>query len=316
MKAGATPVTPGRVNFCDAAATYCTDVHLLGTVQLTSAGTAVLKLVPGIGSHSYKAVFLGNNEGASSSSGAAALTVTGDYPTTTTIAQQGVAGNYTVTATVAGFVNRPGLASPAGLVSLLVTSNGNAVLGAVPLGTGISGLSWATPQSLAASLGPVSVAAGDFNGDGIPDLAVPNYYGNAVVVLLGNGDGTFEATPVNPATGSDPTSGGDGRLQRRWQGRPQAVTNQISNTVTVLLGNGDGTFDATSVSPATGGGPRSIRGSRRLQRRRQCADPRGDESKRQHGNDSAGQWGRDVPVQPPVSPQTGDSSLCSRRGRL
>jgi len=39
--------------------------------------------------------------------------------------------------------------------------------------------------------GPMSAAVGDFNGDGIPDLAVTNMWGNTVSVLLGNGDGTF-----------------------------------------------------------------------------------------------------------------------------
>jgi hypothetical protein len=56
---GATAVTTGLVNFCDATAAYCTDIHILGMAQLTSAGTATLKFVPGIGSHSYKAVFVG-----------------------------------------------------------------------------------------------------------------------------------------------------------------------------------------------------------------------------------------------------------------
>jgi hypothetical protein len=37
-----------------------------------------------------------------------------------------------------------------------------------------------------------SVTVGDFNGDGIPDLAVANL-GVSSVVLLGNGDGTFHA---------------------------------------------------------------------------------------------------------------------------
>jgi trimeric autotransporter adhesin len=48
--------TPGQVNFCDATAKFCTDIHLLGTAQLTANGTATLKFRPGVGSHSYKAV--------------------------------------------------------------------------------------------------------------------------------------------------------------------------------------------------------------------------------------------------------------------
>jgi hypothetical protein len=41
---------------------------------------------------------------------------------------------------------------------------------------------------------------GDFNGDGIPDFAVANYLSNDVSVLLGKGDGTFQAA-VNYASG-------------------------------------------------------------------------------------------------------------------
>src|SRR5262245_4442940 len=40
---------------------------------------------------------------------------------------------------------------------------------------------------------PQSVAIADLNGDGKPDLVSGNYYGPAISVLLGNGDGTFAA---------------------------------------------------------------------------------------------------------------------------
>ena len=106
VTAGGAAVTPGQVNFCDAAAKACADIHLLGSGQLIQSGpgasTTVLKFVPGAGIHSYKAVFLGTTGDAASSSDVSSLTVTGQLPTTTTIAQSGSPGNYTLTATVTG----------------------------------------------------------------------------------------------------------------------------------------------------------------------------------------------------------------------
>jgi hypothetical protein len=85
---GGTPTTPGQVNFCDATATYCTDIHLLGTAQLAANGTATLKFRPGVGSHSYKAVLvapaaLGPSASTVSSLTVTASTVTGKLATTT-----------------------------------------------------------------------------------------------------------------------------------------------------------------------------------------------------------------------------------------
>src|SRR5687768_3363304 len=45
--------------------------------------------------------------------------------------------------------------------------------------------------------GPESLLAADFNGDGRLDLAAANHSGNSVSVLLGNGDGTFQAAQHN-----------------------------------------------------------------------------------------------------------------------
>ena len=103
---------------------------------------------------------------------------------------------------------------------------------------------------------PVSVAVGDFNGDGKPDLAVANYGSYYVTILLGNGDGTFTAGAYL-YTGSNPYSvavgdfNGDGKLDL-------AVANLGSDTVTILLGNGDGTFTSGAQSPATGYSPYSV----------------------------------------------------------
>ena len=105
---------------------------------------------------------------------------------------------------------------------------------------------------------------GDFNGDGQLDLAIANSRRQRVGVLLGNGDGTFQAQ-VDYAAGLGPALGGGGRLQRRRQARPGR--RQLgSGNVSVLLGNGDGTFQA-QVAYAAGIGPVRRRGGR-LQRRR------------------------------------------------
>src|ERR1700722_18653063 len=73
--AGSTPVHPGLVTFCDATAPHCSGVAVVGTAQLTPAGTAVLRFVPGSGSHSYHAVFAGTTTHTTSTSPAEAVTV-------------------------------------------------------------------------------------------------------------------------------------------------------------------------------------------------------------------------------------------------
>src|SRR5260370_42672145 len=56
-----------------------------------------------------------------------------------------------------------------------------------------------------AGVSPVSVAVGDFNGDGVQDLVIANFGSNNVSVLLGNGDGTFQGAR-NFAAGASPNS--------------------------------------------------------------------------------------------------------------
>ena len=102
---------------------------------------------------------------------------------------------------------------------------------------------------------PRSVAVGDFNGDGKPDLAVANSGSDRVSVLLGKGDGTFQPA-VNYGAGADPWSVVAGDFNHDGKA-DLAVANINSRNVSVLLGKGDGTFES-AVNYRTGIGPRSV----------------------------------------------------------
>ena len=87
---------------------------------------------------------------------------------------------------------------------------------------------------------PSSVAIGDLNRDGAPDLVTANTASGGVSVLLGNGDGSFRA-PVLFAAGVNPISVAIADLN--GDGRPDVVSADAqSRSVSVLLGRGDGSL--------------------------------------------------------------------------
>src|SRR5258708_32382310 len=188
--AGGSPVVTGSVTFCDASAPRCEDSAVVGIAQLT-AGTAKFKYIPGIGTRKYTAVFTGTAAATASSSSVQTLTVTGLYPTTTAIAATGNPSGYDLTATVVGYANHPPVM--AGTVSFQDTTNGNFVLGTAPLGapTYAENFTPAAGSPFVTGNQPAAGASADFNGDGIPDLAVMNAEENAIAVFLGKGDGKF-----------------------------------------------------------------------------------------------------------------------------
>jgi len=87
--------------------------------------------------------------------------------------------------------------------------------------------------------GPVSVAAADFNGDGVIDLAAANSSSGDLSILLGRGNGEFEPEQRVPMGGAPnfitaADLNADGKIDL-------AVTN-AGNGVLVFHGQGDGTF--------------------------------------------------------------------------
>jgi hypothetical protein len=92
------------------------------------------------------------------------------------------------------------------------------------------------PTSYPADQTPSSVAIGDFDGDGIQDLAVSNAFGNDVSILIGVGDGTFKP-PANFPTDLFPDSVAVGTFNTNNNTNlGVAATSFSNNDVTVLLG--------------------------------------------------------------------------------
>ncbi len=254
-------VAVGQVTFCDASAATCTGPAILGSAQLTAGGTAAIKLTLGVGAHRIKAVFRRSAANLGSSSAILTVTVTGNssYLTRTAIMATGAVGNYTLSSQLIAF-GRP---APTGSVSFLDLTNGSSLVAAVPTEPNAAP---ATMQLLGAPFVPSNtlyesffpapgqnptfgtttrgVTVGDFNNDGIPDLVTASVDEGLISVFLGNGDGTFAARVTYPGPlASDPSTiavgdfNGDGI-------QDLAVSDGFSGveTLSIFLGNGDGTF--------------------------------------------------------------------------
>jgi len=113
-------------------------------------------------------------------------------------------------------------------------------------------LDWSTGAN------PMSVAVGDFNGDGNKDLVTANSPANTVSVLLGTGSGGF-GVKTDFAVVTSPYSVAVGDFDNDGK-QDLAVASFGTSKVGVLIGVGDGSFamDKFGIAPSTGTGPMSV----------------------------------------------------------
>ncbi len=151
----------------------------------------------------------------------------------------------------------------------LVVANPSANTVSVLLGNGDG--TFQAPLTYATGNHPVNLAVADLNGDGILDLAVANLNDRTVSILLGNVNGTLFQAHMDIMTTSGALIGpiavttgdfnGDGKVDL-------VITNQNNNSVSILLGNGNGTFQAplefTTGSTAAGVAAGDFNGDGRL----------------------------------------------------
>jgi hypothetical protein len=128
-----------------------------------------------------------------------------------------------------------------GVLDMVVATDGSNSF-RVFLGTG-SG-TFKVIQDIATGNDPQSIAVADFDRDGAKDVAVANWSDHNVSIFLGNGDGSFDEVLDGPyAVGNYPDWVAVGDFNGD-SAKDLAVADEGSNTVSVLLGNGDGTFGA------------------------------------------------------------------------
>ncbi|MGD0737559.1 MAG: Ig-like domain repeat protein, partial [Terracidiphilus sp.] len=134
-----------------------------------------------------------------------------------------------------------------GILDAVITEEGFANV-CVDLGNGDG--TFQSPTCFPSGTGPI-LAVGDFTGNGIPDLVVNNSATGGLSVLLGAGDGTFPnaVSVVLANSATVVTTGdinGDGKL---------GLVAAGDDTITVIPGNGNGTFGpASTYTGASSGG--------------------------------------------------------------
>jgi hypothetical protein len=130
-------------------------------------------------------------------------------------------------------------------------ANYNSGTVSIRLGDGDGTFTAAIPSELTVGTNPRWIALGFFNNDAIVDMAVANEGSDSVSIFTGDGDGTFTAqtTLVDAdGVGDQPFSVAVGFFNNDANA-DLAVANFNEDTVSIFLGDGDGTF--TPATPVT-----------------------------------------------------------------
>src|SRR6266566_690479 len=177
-------------------------------------------------------------------------------------------------------VNRSGGGNLSGFVSGFVISDftGNGIPGVAALSAGTNrvtilssnfGGPFSTVASYSTGAGPSAIVAADFLGAGIPGLAVANSGDNTISIFFPNGDGTFRPGPTVALPYRYPSQliaadfNGDGKMDLAVlntcgtgaSGCLPAGAPREPGLITIVLGNGDGTFTIAPTAPKTGLAP-------------------------------------------------------------
>jgi len=188
-----------------------------------------------------------------------------------TPAQPSVVLNQNVSAFLTG--------NPKGILTADLSGNGSLALAVVSQGTDTVSIlqsdftgTFTAAGSYPTGSQPWGIVAADFFGTGQPGLAITNSGDNTITILLPNGGGTFRIGNTITLPGVFPTQlvaadlNGDGKMDLAVLNTcgtgvgacfPQAVP-QGPGTVTILLGNGDGTFTVSPEALTAGNVPYAI----------------------------------------------------------
>ncbi len=162
----------------------------------------------------------------------------------------GLGGNSIVAMDVNGDGNADLVFSTSGPVITLISNSSETVTSpswtvTVLLSEGNG--TFAPANTLATSL-PYSIwRTADMNGDGIPDLVLVSEAGTGFEVMLGKGNGTFSSPTVSSVPNgqiAEPVALGD----FNGDGKPDIVTTDTANSLSIWLNKGDGSFGPPSLA--------------------------------------------------------------------